>query len=187
MKNKNNSNNNARIMTKEGYNELLLEYAKLKVELTEIREEMNENILKGADEQSPSLQSLQARYNIKSGELLRISRKLENITIVNKIENDNLIDINDILTVSLETNGEEEVITVKIVEVLNDLGNDDIEPVLTNSPMGRALYGQALSEKREFQVNGNTMYVTALSKVEVKEKNKKNNPVRERALNTQNK
>ena len=85
-KNNNNNDNNTRIMTKEGYNELLLKYAKLKVELTEIREEMNENILKGADEQSPSLQSLQARYNIKSGELIRISRKLENITIVNKIE-----------------------------------------------------------------------------------------------------
>lgn len=186
-KNNNNNDNNTRIMTKEGYNELLLKYAKLKVELTEIREEMNENILKGADEQSPSLQSLQARYNIKSGELIRISRKLENITIVNKIENENLVDINDVLTVSLETNGEAEIITVRIAEVLNILDDEDIEPVLANSPMGMALYGQALGEKREFQVNGNTMYVTALSKVETKEKEKKKNPVRERTLKAQNK
>ena len=53
--------------------------------------------------------------------------------------------------------------------------------------MGKALYGQALGEKREFQVNGNTMYVTALSKVETKEKDKKKNPVRERTLKAQNK
>lgn len=175
-----------RIMTKQGYDELLLKYAKLKAEIAEIRQEVNENVLKGADEQSPSLQSLQSRYNIKCGEVQRISEKLDNITIVDKINNENLVDVDDVLNVALETDGESEIITVKITEVLNDIEDESIEPVLINSPMGRALYGKELGEKREFKVGGNTMHVTALSKVEIKENNKKN-PVRIRTEKVQSK
>ena len=157
-------------MDSEGYDQLISEIASLRKRLTEVCREKPDGSSIGdwadtaigegyiiRDQEANNL-----RYELEQ----RIA-KLPYIEIVQKLNNDDLVDVNDVIRVSYGLEDDCQDVIVRLVGKMPDIGAE-INQVSINSPMGKAIYGKPVGSTNTYRVGNNTFQVTIEEKLNKK-------------------
>lgn len=106
------------------------------------------------------------------GQLKECYRKLEKVEIVEKTDNQILIDLNDIVAVNMIFSPEDnETIEFKLVGAVKShiSDNDDIYEISINSPLGKSVYHKKVGDKVSYKVENEIFNIEIISKTSEKE------------------
>lgn len=138
-----------------GYNQFLLEIEKIEKELGDIRRYKGEDAIFQGDNWHDNPTLYQAEM-VERNLMLRLSemkQQLLEIEIVEKqTHDDNIVDIGDVLKITMLFGTEEEDEIFKLVGSSANFGAD-ISEVSINSPLGASIYGQTVGTKVSYRVN----------------------------------
>ena len=154
-------------LSQEGYNKILKEIDELKEELKKNnsgrREAFDASAGDGWD--SPEFEEIERNEIRIMGEIKRKYEQLEMVEIVEKDENSELIDIDDILKIDMIYSPDDiEELIVKLVGGSAELSMD-YQEVSINSPLGKAIYKKKIGEKYSYMVNNNQFDVLVKEKI----------------------
>lgn len=158
-------------MDAEGYDQLISEIASLRKKLSDVSRERPDDYIIGDWEDN----AISSGYMLKSQEITRIRYELENrlaklpyIQIVEKLNNEELVDINDVVRVSYaQADNDERDFILRLVGKTPDM-DSEIRQVSINSPMGQAIYGKPVGSSQTYMVGKNTFKVTIEEKLNKK-------------------
>ena len=98
------------------------------------------------------------------GQLRERYAMLENAVIVEKQQNENLIDINDVVVVNMIFGPDDyEEFKFKLVGALTG-NNSELQEISINSPLGKSVYRKEIGEKVSYKVENRDFNVEILSK-----------------------
>lgn len=106
------------------------------------------------------------------GQLRECYLKLERAEIVEKHDDDTLVDVNDIVTVDMIFGPDDsEELEFKLVGSVGAHTSDKsgIQEVLINSPLGKSVYHKKVGEKASYKVESRVFNVEIISKISEKE------------------
>lgn len=83
---------------------------------------------------------------------------LSRIVVIDKALNENLIDINDYVTVNVEySKDDKEEFLFKLVGLSHPNINSEVSEISINSPLGKSVYQKSIGYEGSYDVNGNTI------------------------------
>lgn len=149
-----------------GYEQYLANIEKLKLRLKDINLGRKDAFDAGAGDgwDSPEFEEIERQERIVMGELQRMYEGLSNIVIIEKHNNNEIIDIGDTLLVDMIFSADDrEEFTFKLV---GTGGNHDagIQEVSINSPLGMSVYKKKIGDQTGYSVNGRSISVTIKQK-----------------------
>ena len=103
-------------------------------------------------------------------EIDRLYEKLERIEIVEKTDDENVVDIDDQVTIEVNFFGEREICTVVLTAGEIRLFDEGCQNKISiNSPMGSAIYKKKVGDITSYKVKKNEFEVRILKKVKLDE------------------
>lgn len=152
-------------VNKKGYQQMQKEIEDLKKELHEVRMIKSEAVKQCSGGTVDNFDFEEAKRNeeLILGRIRKAYDRLNNIEIVERIEDEEVIDIDDIF--SLEFEGEDTPEMFKLVGVTDNMMQDGYMEITINSPLGKAVYKKRLGEDISYEVNGNTFNATIIAKL----------------------
>ncbi len=155
-------------LDQEGYNSLL-------EELEMLKQELDKNYLEKGEAYSGSVgdgwhdnfafeeanrQERMLLYRIKE-----CTERLKNAVIVNKTNNDKMVDIGDVINVDIIF-AEDDIDNcwIELVGSINSESRNGIQKVSINSPLGKVIYHKQVGDKVSYIVNQREVPVLILSK-----------------------
>ncbi len=158
-------------MDAEGYDQLITEIAELRKRLSDVSRERPDDFIIGDWEDN----AISSGYMLKNQEITRLRYELETllaklpyIQIVEKLNNEDLVDINDVIRVSYaQADDDEKDFILRLVGKIPEL-DSEIRQVSINSPMGQAIYGKQVGSTQSYTVKGNTFQITIEEKLNKK-------------------
>lgn len=98
-------------------------------------------------------------------EIRSIRDKISKVQIVERQNDENLIDINDIITINyLFDDNSTELFEFKLVGTSAQIIDVEIPEISINSPLGKSVYHQAVGNRTTFTVNNNTFNIEIINK-----------------------
>ena len=142
-------------LTKEGYDKYI-------TELENMRKELANKLNNLSKLDMPSGESF---YTLTTN----IKHKLDGlkrIVILDEVEEE-IVNINDIVTVNMIYPETEETITFELVAGMPDLGSRTMK-ISVNSPLGKAVYQRKIGEELSYIVNNENVNIQIISKTKPK-------------------
>ena len=109
-------------------------------------------------------------------EIRRMSEELTRVVIVDKQDNDEIVDIDDVILVDMIAGSFTREMMLKIVGTDSNI-NASVQEVSINSPVGSAIYGKKIGDLCSYSVNGRTMSLLIKSRVDMSEKQIENKKI----------
>jgi len=153
-------------LDQDGYNELLAEIERLRGELNKNGQRRREALENGArnGDDSPEFEIIGLQERLILGNLKDLYAKLNRVVIIEKHNEEDVIDIGDIVTIDMMfTEEDSEELMVKIVVGKPNL-EKEIKEITINSPLGKALYQKQVGEQTSYLVNNTEFKVVIKSK-----------------------
>lgn len=142
-------------LDKEGYEKFLLEIERVEKELSGIRKYKGEDAIFQGDNWHDNPTLYQAEM-VERNLMLRINemkQQLLEVEIVEKQYQDNsIVDIGDVVKVTMLFGTEEDDEVLKLVGGSADFSTD-ISEISINSPLGASIYGKTIGTKVSYKVN----------------------------------
>ena len=92
------------------------------------------------------------------GELKESLEKLSKIVIIDEVINENMVNINDIITVKIEFDEDEiEEMSFKLVGLNRPNLNSEIKEISINSPLGKSVYCKKVGDVGSYDADGNAI------------------------------
>lgn len=156
-------------LSKDGYNQYLEEIDKLK-------EKLNQNNLskKQAYEEAPGdgwhdnfvFEDIVRQEDNLLTQIENIIKKNKDIVVIERKNNDNLVDIDDIVELELiYQDGSSEMDKFLLTASYKTNHFSNIDEVSINSPLGRCIYLKKIGTTSSYEVNGITIKVNIIEKV----------------------
>lgn len=150
-------------LTKKGYEEHLKQIEELKSSLLLLRLKRGciddlKNIIE--------IEEFQSEETRIVTEIMRMNEELTRVVIVDKQENDEIVDIDDIILVDMIAGSLTREMMLKLVGTDSNI-KADIQEVSINSPVGKAIYGKKIGELCSYSVNNRNMSLLIKSKVDM--------------------
>ena len=160
------SNTEAVYVDQEGYNKLLKELEDLQQELLEnnaIKADAYENAGDGWHDNF-SFEEATRREHMLMGQIEQLRKSIANAVVIEKTENDEIIDIGDIIDVATKLNGEQlPDYSFQLVAGSGD-SLEDLPKISINSPLGNAVYQKKVGDAANYKVDGRLFDILILSK-----------------------
>lgn len=154
-------------MDQESYNRFIAQIEDIKLKLKKVNAGRKSAFDAGAGDgwDSPEFEEIERAENMLLGELKRNNEMLPRIVIIEKHNNEDVIDIGDTLQVNMEyAPNDSEPLTFRLVGMIGNV-KDEIEEVSINSPLGKAVYKKKVGDNCSYEVNGMTINVNILEKL----------------------
>ena len=161
------------IMDKAGYAKYLEEISKIEKELDDIRHYKGKVAIFQGDgwHDNPTLYQTEMQERGLMRRLLDMKEKLKNIKIVDKIEDDLIVDIGDTVNIAISPfNEEPEEMIIKLVGHDGNM-RSDISEVSINSPLGTSIYKKKIGESSGYRVGDRQFSVKILEKLNMQIEN----------------
>ena len=157
---------------KKGYQQMQDEIKKLNEELHEVRLSKSVAVNQSSAGTVDNFDFEEARRmeELILGRIRSCYNRINNIEIVEKSEDEDIIDLDDIF--SLKFAGDDTPETFKLVGVTNNTMQDGYMEITLNSPLGKACYKKKVGDYIAYSVEGNIFNATIVSKL-IKEDVKK--------------
>lgn len=153
-------------MDQESYDRFIAQIEETKLRLKKVNAGRKNAFEAGAGDgwDSPEFEEIERAENMLLGELQRNSDILSRIVIIEKHNNENIIDIGDTLQVDMEyAPGDSEPLIFRLVGMTGSI-KSEIEEVSINSPLGKAVYKKKVGDNCSYEVNGMTINATITEK-----------------------
>lgn len=150
-------------LNQKGYEEHLRQIEELKESLLLVR------LKRGCIDDRKNLleiESLQIEETRIVTEIKRMCDELTRVVIVDKQDNDEIVDIDDVILVDMIAGSFTREMMLKLVGTDCNI-ESDIQEVSINSPVGNAIYGKKIGDLCSYSVNGRTMSLLIKSKVDM--------------------
>ena len=138
-------------MTQEAYNDYLNRIKQAELEFKKIHKATIENRAKRyyewMDDRSFEPDIMNERIAYDNWQTLKAA--LDNIEIITPNETDNTIDINSIVTLELDMDGEKEILTMRLVVTVLNGGESETS---INGPLGKAIYKKKVNDEVSYKV-----------------------------------
>lgn len=149
-----------------GYEEYLGEINTLQQKLVQLSSErlnITRNDLR--EDESFELEEIKMKEAEVENQLIKQIEGLSRIIIIDKKIDDELIDINDIVTVNMQFVDEEpEEMMFKLVASNNPDIKAELTEISINSPLGQSVYQKRVGEQTSYKVKENTIHIDILAK-----------------------
>ena len=156
-----------------GYNEYLKKIEQIKKAIQENNKGRKEAFDAGAGDgwDSPEFEEIERTNMRLNGELRKMYEALDRIVIIEKHNDQEIIDIGDIILADMifSSNDTEEMI-FKLVGTTGNL-EAEIEEVSINSPLGNAIYKKKIGDTCSYSVNNRNFSILLKKKLELKNEN----------------
>lgn len=160
-------------LDQDGYNALLQEIEDIKAAIRENNMGRKDAYDAGAGDgwDSPEFEEIE-RINARlNGELQCCYENLQRIVIVEKHNNQDVVDIGDTIVADMIfTPDDIEKMTLKLVAT-SGKSDAEIPEVSINSPLGSSIYKRKIGDTCSYSVNGNTFTVCLKQKLSLKKEN----------------
>ena len=159
---------------KKGYQKLLEEVEEADRKLREHRKTRGDSYSSSAGDgwhDNFDFEEMERQERLLSGDLQTKQKRLKNAIIVDKQDNENVVDIGDVLSLTLifgEDDEETDIYKLSGTEAFSK--DEDYNIVSINSPLGQAIYLKPIGEVVKYKVNGNSFDVRINEKVLNEEK-----------------
>ena len=161
---------------KEGYQELLsaIEEQKAKIRDNNLGRKNAFDASAGDGWDSPDFEEIERMDHMLNGELRRKCELLDRAVIIEKHNDDTIIDIGDVIQSELIfSEDDREPFVFKLVATESDI-NAEIQEVAINTPMGSAVYRKKIGDTVPYTVGENTFSVFLQERLDL---DKKKSPV----------
>ncbi len=162
--------NNTIFVDKEGYQKLLDSIENLKKKIAENNSGRKDAFGASAGDgwDSPEFEEIERQDHLLTSELQRRYEELQRTVIIEKHNNDNIIDIGDVLRVEMSVSDEEfEDMVFKLVGTSGDF-DADIQEISINSPLGNSVYRKQVGEQTSYLVGARKFNVIIKEKIDLK-------------------
>lgn len=170
------ANNNEKLfLDQDGYEDLLQEIDLLKKKLADngkVKGEAYSGAVGDGWHDNFAFDEANMQERMILGQLKECYEKLQRVEIVERHENENLIDVNDIVKINMIFDVDDvEEFNFKLVGSIGTHLKDDLELqcVSINSPLGKALYHKHVGEKSSYQVEKRNFNIEIISKISEQE------------------
>lgn len=164
-------NNNTLFVDKEGYQKLLDSIEELKKRIAENNSGRKDAFDASAGDgwDSPEFEEIERQDHLLTSELQRRYEELQRVVIIEKHNNDDIIDIGDVLRVEMAIGNEEfEDMVFKLVGTSGDF-NADIQEISINSPLGNSVYKKQIGDQTSYSVGSRIFNVIIKEKIDLTE------------------
>lgn len=165
-------------LSKEGYNELLNKIDNLAQQIKKVNSGRNEAYAAGGEDgwDSPEFETIEMIDRALAGQLTMLKNELMKVEIIDKHNNNDVIDIDDIIVadISYSENSFEEL-TFKLVGGSVNR-ESDLDEVSLNSPMGKAIYKKKIGDTVSYIVEDTKMTIKIKEKIDLEKDHQ--NPVK---------
>ena len=148
-------------LDQEGYNQYLKEIENLKIKLKNngrVKSESHTGAVGDGWHDNFEFEESKRQELKIMGELEAALEKLSKIVIINEVINEDLININDYVTVRLEFDENDiEEISFRLVGTNGPNSNAIVEEISLNSPLGKSVYHKKIGDKGNYIVNNNSI------------------------------
>ena len=158
-------------LDKAGYNDLLQKIEILKQILNENDRGRKEAFEAGAGDgwDSPEFEEIERNNLLLSGQLKDLYDELSRVEIVEKGEDNKLVDLNDILLLEIINYKKElKEMIVKLVGASGDLFAS-VPEISINSPIGAAIYKKSVGDVCTYAVDNNSFSVVIKEKLDLEQ------------------
>lgn len=158
-------------LDKEGYQKYLESIEILKSRLSEISKGRKEafEASSGDGWDSPEFEEIERQERVIEGELNRKYEELSRIVIIEKHNNEEIIDIGDVLVVDMVYSEDDcEEFTFKLVGSNGEF-DAELPEISLNSPLGKAVYKKKIGENSFYEINNQKIEIFIREKVNMKE------------------
>lgn len=154
-------------MDKDGYEKYLEELKEIEKKLNEVRRYKGEVAIHQGDNwhDNPTLYSTESQERGLMRQLCDMKEQLKYIQIVEKSNDEMIVDIGDVINIALSTENEQpEEMFIKLVGHKGNFSSE-INEISVNSPLGIAVYKKNVGENVSYKVNDNQFNVAILEKI----------------------
>lgn len=168
------SNEEKLFLDKASYQKLIEEVEKLKEKLSENAKEKGEAYSGAVGDgwhDNFAFEEANRQERMIFGQLRECYEKLQRVVIVEKAEDENLIDIGDIVNINIIFDLDDiDKIQFRLVGSVGTgaNGNHELQEVSINSPLGKAVYHKSVGEKTSYSVENRTYNIEIISKTDEK-------------------
>lgn len=161
-------------MNQESYDKFLSDIENLRKRISKNNAGRKDAFDAGAGDgwDSPEFEDIERQEHLLLGELKQNCEMLSRIQIVEKHNDPDMIDIDDIVTADLIYDEDDiETLTFKLVGILSS-AKPTMEEVSINSPLGATVYGKKIGENCSYEVNGMVVNVFIKDKLNLINENR---------------
>ena len=154
-------------LDKVGYEKLLEEINKIREELKELKLNKSDAYENGGDgfHDNFSFEDSERRERALIYLLAERTEYLERVEIVNKQDKNDIIDIGDLVSLTIDFDGEKETDTYRLTGLSDASIDDGIINVTLNSPLGKVIYLQNVGIDTSYFVDNNKFLVHINEKI----------------------
>ena len=159
-------------LDQEGYEKYLENIESVKKQLNDLNAGRKEAFDAGAGDgwDTPEFEEIERQEAVLMGNLKKLYEDLSKIVIIERHNNQELIDINDTVIVDLIFSKDDvEEMTIKLVSALGLSDGNFAREVSINSPLGKAIFGKSVGDNSSYKVNDNVIKVLIKQKLELEQ------------------
>jgi len=156
-----------------GYNEHLIKIEQIKTAIQENNMGRKEAFEAGAGDgwDSPEFEEIERINMMLVGELRRMYEILNRIVIIEKHNDQEIVDIGDVIVADMILSPDDmEEMTFKLVGASGDF-NAEIQEISINSPLGNAVYKKKIGDTCSYSVNNRNFLVLLKQKKDLLKEN----------------
>ncbi len=163
-----------------GYQIFLNELAELEERLFNFRKQNADVFNAGVKEDEHAFEEAVREERRIVGMISQKREQLQRIIIISDSIEENLVDINDFVKVSMVFEGEEEDMIIKLVATPDADIDAEIPEISINSPLGASIYGKMIGSESSYVVDGAESKITIINKSKSIEELKNPGPILKR-------
>lgn len=154
-------------LDKKGYEKLLKDIDDIRTKLENLRKNKSDAYENGGDgfHDNFAFEDSERNERMLIRTLAERTAFLEKVVIVDSQANDDFVDINDLVSLTIDFGDDTETSVYRLIGTADADEIDGIINVSLNSPLGRAIYGNKIGSNTSYKVGNNTFLVCINSKV----------------------
>lgn len=164
-------------LDKKGYENYLKEIEEIKLKLSNVNSGRKDAFEASAGDgwDSPEFEEIERQERMIMGELQRKYEALKRIVVIEKHNEEDVIDIGDTLITEIVFSDEDSEELIFTLVGFDGNIKADIQEISINSPLGKSVYKKKIGDTCSYNVNGNNISVIVKEKMDLEtEKNKDN-------------
>ncbi len=154
-------------LDKKGYEKLLRDIEDIKTKLGDLRKNKSDAYENGGDgfHDNFAFEDSERNERMLIRTLAERTAFLEKVVIINSQTNDEIVDINDLVSLTIDFGDDIETNIYRLIGTADDASIDGIINVSLNSPLGKAIYGSRVGSDTKYNVENSTFLVHINEKV----------------------
>lgn len=154
------------LMDQQHYDRILKEIEELRQRRDNINLGRNHafNASAGEGRNAPEFEGIEQEVHLIDSQIRTLVDMLASAVIVERQENNDLVDLEDVLKLFIDYGDEQEECDCRLTSG-GTAAIAGITDISLNSPLGEAIYQKPIGAERNFKVNGNTFRVQILAKL----------------------